>query len=96
MVYRESVPDFRGHFGAVDIAQGLLAMNIEVVHYQMNGLRVRILQRQGDGKLSELKGRTVGCRKGEMSSCFRLYDAKKNVGSPVTLVFVIPAVLPVP
>ncbi len=68
-------------------------MDVEVVHHQVNGLRVRIFQRQGDGNLSELKGRTVGCRKGEMSSCFRLYDAE-NVGSPATLVFVIPPCLP--
>jgi hypothetical protein len=41
---RESLPDFRSHFGAVDIGQRLPAMDVEVVHYQVNGLCFRVFQ----------------------------------------------------
>ena len=90
---RESVPDFGGHFDAEDIGQRLPAVDIEVVHHQVNGLCFRILQRQSDDNLSELKGRTVGCREGEMSPRFRLYCAE-NVGSSATLIFIIPPCFP--
>ena len=47
VVNSETVPDFIGHFGTEDIAQGLPAMDVEVIHYQVDGLGVRVFQRQG-------------------------------------------------
>lgn len=90
---REAVPDFRGHFCAIDIGQRLPAMDVEIVHYQVNGLRIRIFQRQSDDNLSELKSRTVRCREGEMPTRFRLYCAE-HIGSAATLIFVIPPRFP--
>ncbi len=55
---RESAPDFCGHFGAEDIGQRLPAMDIEVVHHEMDGLGFRVFQGQGDDRLSELEART--------------------------------------
>ena len=51
----EAIPDFCGHFRAEDIRQGLPAMDVEVVHYQVDRFRFRIRQRQGDGHLGELE-----------------------------------------
>src|SRR5260370_1452948 len=54
----ESIPDFCGHFRPEDILQRLPAMDVEVVHYQVDRFRFRVCHRQGDGNLSELKTRT--------------------------------------
>jgi len=44
----EAVPDFSGHFGAEDIGQRSPVVDVEVVHYQVNGLAISgvILARQ--------------------------------------------------
>ena len=50
----EAVPDFRGHFRAEDISERPAAMDVEVVHYQVDRFRFRLCPCQGDGNLSEL------------------------------------------
>src|ERR1035441_5705631 len=59
VVNGEAAPGFIGHFGAEDIAQGLAAMDVQVVHYQVDGLSVRVFQRQGDRNPGKFKARTV-------------------------------------
>src|SRR5947209_1072068 len=54
----EAIPDFCGHFRPEDIRQRLTAVDVEVVHYQVDRFRFRVRHRQGDGNLSELKPRT--------------------------------------
>src|SRR5215467_4161481 len=39
---REPIPDFRRHFRAKDVRQSFAAMNVQVIQYQMDGLRVRV------------------------------------------------------
>jgi hypothetical protein len=89
----EAIPDFCGHFRAEDIRQRLTAVDIEVVHYQVDGFRFRVRHRQGDCNASELKARTIGRGKGEMTACFGFHSAE-DFGRPATLIFVIPARLP--
>jgi hypothetical protein len=50
----EAIPDFCSHFRAEDGGQRFPAMDVEVVHYQVDGLRFRVCHRQRDGNLSEL------------------------------------------
>ena len=61
----EAIPDFRGHFRAEDIRQRLAAMDVEIVHHQVDRFRFRVYHFQGDGDLSELKTRTIWRREGE-------------------------------
>ena len=35
-MHGEAIPDFRGHFRTEDILQRFLAMDVEVVHYQVD------------------------------------------------------------
>src|SRR5581483_2432586 len=89
----ESVPDFGGHFGTEGIGQRFAAMNVEVVHYQVNGFRFRVFHRQADGNLSELEGRAVRRGKCEMAPRFWLYRAE-NIGRATACVFVIASRFP--
>ena len=66
----EAVPNFSRHFCAVDISERLPAMDVEVVHYEVNGFGFRVCRRQLDGNLSELKGRTIRRGEGEMTTPF--------------------------
>jgi hypothetical protein len=75
-MYPEAIPYFGGHCGSVDISQRLPAMDVEIVHYQMNDLGCRVCQRQRDRYLSELKTRTIRRREREMTASFRLYCAE--------------------
>jgi hypothetical protein len=68
-------------------------MDVEVVHYEVNGFGFRVCQRQSDGNLSELKGRTTRRGEGEMTTGFRLYGAA-NIGRAATSVFVIASRFP--
>jgi hypothetical protein len=55
VVNGEAAPDVIGHLGAKRIAQGLPAMDVQVIHYQVDGLGVRIFQRQGDRNPGKFK-----------------------------------------
>jgi hypothetical protein len=87
VVHGEARTEFGGHFGSEYLRQRLLAMNVEIVHYQMNRLGGRVGQRQGDG-LGEFKARTIRRREGEMTTRFRLYRSE-NIGRAAGFVFVI-------
>ena len=93
VVNGEAVPDFRGHFGAEDIAQGLAAMDVQVIHHQVNGFGVRVFQRQGDRNPGKFKAGTIGRGEGEMTSCFWFYGTE-NIGRAASFVFVVPSGFP--
>lgn len=63
VVNGEAVPDFCGHLVAEDVAQRLATVDVQVVHYQVDGFGSRVGQRQTDCDLGELKARTIRCGK---------------------------------
>src|SRR5258708_37724185 len=64
-------------------------MNIQVVHHQMDGLGLRILNGQVEGYLCELKRRSVRRGEGEVPARLRLYGAE-NISRSAALIFAIP------
>src|SRR5580704_344800 len=86
----EPIPDFRRHCLTKDIRQYLAAMDVQVVHYQMDGFRFRVCQCQGHGHLGELEAGTIRRGEGEVPPSLRFYGAE-NIGGPTALVFVIAA-----
>src|ERR1041384_6201867 len=68
-------------------------MAAEIIHYQMNGLSVRVLKDQFSGHLSELKSRSIGRRGGEIPPRLRLYGAE-NISRAASFIFVIPPCFP--
>src|SRR5262249_61877103 len=68
-------------------------MNVQVVHHQMDRLRVRVCQCQGDRHLGELEARTIRCGECEAPPGLWLYGAK-NIGGSAALVLVIPTRFP--
>ena len=89
----EPLPGFRRHFRTQDIRQCCAAMEVQVVQYQMDGLRFRVCQCHGDRHLGELEARSIRRGEGEVPPGFGLYGAK-DIGGPAALVFVIPARFP--
>ena len=73
IVDRESVPDFSADLFAEQIGHRLTAVNVEIVHNQLDGGDGRVLHDQLERHLRELNGRTVWRRKGEVTSGLRLY-----------------------
>ena len=68
-------------------------MDVEVVHYQVDGFGFRVCECQGDGNLSELKARAVRRGEDEMTASFRLYGAE-NISCAAAFVFVIASCFP--
>ena len=88
VVNGEAVPDFGADLRAIEVSQGLAAVDIQVIHHQVDGLSFRVLHGQVEGHLRELKRRAVWRRECEMPAGLRLYRAE-NVGRTATFVFVI-------
>src|SRR5215472_2436835 len=93
VVDSEPIPDLRRHFFTKGIGQCFAAMDVQVVHHQMDGLRVRVGQCQADRHPGALEARTIRRREGEVTPGLRLYCAE-NVGRSAALVFVVPARFP--
>jgi hypothetical protein len=55
VVDREAVPDLGGHLSAENVAERLAVMDIHVIHDQIDGLGLRVLQGQGHGDLANSK-----------------------------------------
>src|SRR4051794_21444427 len=87
-MYREAVPDLAAEFRTVEIREGLAAVDIQVIHYHMNGFGCWVLTGQVEGHLRELKSRTIRCGERKVSARFRFYRTE-DIGCPATLVFVI-------
>ena len=88
VVNGEPIPDLAANLCAENVRQGLAAVDIQVVYYQMNGLGFRILQGQVEGYLCELKRRPVRRGEGEVPTRLRLYSAE-NIRRAAALVFAI-------
>ncbi len=84
----ESSPNLRSPLGAEGVGQGLFAMDIEVVHHQVDlgGLRIRHSQLQDNQ--CELKPGSVRRGKAEVLARFGLHG-KKRVRRSTTLVFAV-------
>lgn len=89
----EPIPDLIRHFLAEGIHQRFPVVDVQVVHYQVDGLGVRISQCQVDGYPGELKARTIWRGEGKMAPGLRLYGTE-NIGGPAAFIFVVPARLP--
>jgi hypothetical protein len=63
-------------------------VDVEVIHDQVDGLGLGVLQRQFTGDSRELEGGTVGCREREMAARLRLYGAE-NIGRAAAFVLVV-------
>jgi hypothetical protein len=87
-----SVPHFGGHIGSEHIRQRLLAVNVQIVHDEVNRVGCQVGQRQGHGNLSEFT-RTIRGGEREMATRFRLYSAE-DIGGAAAFVFVIATRLP--
>ena len=81
VVDRESAPYFPADFFAEQIRQRLTAMEVEIIHNEMDCVGVGVLQRQVEGCLSELDGRAVRCGKREGRPAFGS-TAQKTLAVP--------------
>src|SRR5260370_33097883 len=88
LVNGKPFPNLCAELGAVEVRQGLLVVDVQVVNHQMDGLGLRIRNGQLGQDLSEFKPRTIRCGKGEMAAGLRLYSAE-NISRTAALVFVI-------
>jgi hypothetical protein len=89
----EPIPDFAADFRAQKIRQGFAAMDVQIIHDQMDGLGLHVLCGNFEGHLSELQPRTIRRREGEMAARFGFYRAE-NTGRPAPLILAIPPCLP--
>src|ERR1019366_5186419 len=71
----------------------LSAMNVQVVHHQMDGLGLRVLKSQLESYLGEFNRCTIWCGECEVPARLRLYRTE-NIGCTTALVFVIPSRFP--
>jgi len=77
----ETLPDFGAKLGAQEVGQRLATMNIEIVHYQVDGFGLHVLQGDLEGHLGKFLSRTIRCGKGEMATRFRFYGTENIGGS---------------
>ena len=83
---RESAPYVPADFFAEQIRQRLTAMDVEVIHNEMDRVGVGVLHRQIEGYLSELDGRAVRCGKREVAPGLRLNRAE-DVSRAASFIF---------
>jgi hypothetical protein len=85
---RKAIPKVpTGHVPVV--GKRLLAVDVQVVHHQMNRARGGIADRQIGNNLSELRRRPGWCRFGEVPAGLGL-NSTKDIGCATALVFAIP------
>src|ERR1700685_343623 len=68
-------------------------MDVQIIHYQMDGLRFRILKGQLKNHLCELNSRAIRCGECEMAPRFWLYRAE-NIGCAAAFIFVVSSRFP--
>ncbi len=81
IVDRKAVPDFGGHLSAEDVAERLAVMDVQVIHYQVDGLGLGELQGQGHGDLGELEAGSIRRGEGERRPAFGS-TAQKTLAVP--------------
>jgi len=89
----EPIPDFGSDLLAEGVSQGFSAVDVEVIHHQMDGAGVGIGERQLRNHHGELQTRAIRRCKGEVVSGQRLYGAE-NVGSPTAFVLTVATSFP--
>src|SRR6266576_3320679 len=68
-------------------------MDVQVIHYQMDGLGFRILKGQLKNDLCELDRRAIRCGKCEVAARLWLYRAE-NIGCAAAFIFVVSSRFP--
>ena len=87
-MHGETAPDFSADFAAEQVGQGLAAVDIEVIQYQMDSRGQRVLKSELEGHFGELEARTIRRGEGEVPTSLRL-DRTEEVGGAATLVLVV-------
>src|SRR5438477_9720708 len=87
-MHREAVPDSSAKVGSIVLGERLAAVDVQVVHNQMDGGSHRVIFHEITYHVSELSRRAVRCWPREMHTCFRLYGAE-NIGRAASLVLVV-------
>jgi len=88
VVNRQPVPKLSAFVFTKGVDYGFPAMDIEVVHDEMDGLCIGILIHDGFYYMSESRGCPVRSRRGEVPSSLWFYDPK-HIGRATAFVFVI-------
>ena len=89
----KSAPDLAAGLRTIEIGRSLAAVDIEVVHHEVDGLSFRILHGQVEDYLGKPERRTVGRRKDEVPARFGLYRAE-DIGRTAAFIFVIASGFP--
>jgi hypothetical protein len=88
VVHGEAVPDFLTELVTEQVSEGLAAMDVQIVHNQVNRSDAPVLQCDLESDFGELKCRSVWSGKRKMASSLRLYSAE-DVGGAAALVLII-------
>lgn len=87
-VHGEPPPEPSAQEAAQVVGEGVLSMDVEVIHHQMNGPCAGIGRDHALHHPSKLGGRAVGCGTREMPAGFR-FDDRKEVRRPAAAVLMI-------
>ena len=90
MVDGKPIPDFSADLFSEQIRHGFAAMDVEIIHNQMDRLRFRVCQRQFEDNLSELNGGSVGSGEREVPPGLWLNGAE-NIGGAASLILTVPS-----
>ena len=89
VVYFQTTPDVAALLVAEVIGEGLAAVNVEIVHHQVDLARKGIFGDEVFDHLGELSRRTVGSGGVEVPPGLR-FDDREDVGGSTAPVFVVP------
>jgi hypothetical protein len=84
----EAVPNLFANFISVEIRRRLDAMDVQVIHHEVDGVGFRVLGGHAEGHLREFESGAIRSGESEVTPRFEFYRAE-NIGRAVTLVFVI-------
>ena len=88
IVNSKPVPKLSAFLFAKCIDQRFSAVNIEIVHDEVDGLCIGILIYDGFNNMSELRGGSVGSRRSEVATGLRFHNPK-HISCATSFVFVI-------
>src|ERR1700756_863756 len=70
VVHGEAFPEFAASLAAITVGEGFAAVDVEIIHHQVNGPGTGVLLGQFKAHLCELATRTVRCGEGEVAASF--------------------------
>ena len=76
-MHREAVPDLTAELYTIEIGEGLAAVSIQVIHYQVNGFRRRVLTGQLEGSSTEAPPLPRQAPPTDEPVCVRINDVGK-------------------